>query len=164
MKSKYAKVSILTGQVKVPCVVSNTTKICSGIADHFARKGAKRSENVSDDTVYKIRLPLSRMDPILFSKENFIGINPFIFFGRMLVALSHEGITVTPKRPRVHYVSLFMFGACLVASLWESDPVILGVGSAFALFFEALGFVAKILLKVEVIKIISAVLEEAGLP
>jgi hypothetical protein len=131
-------------------------KIQEVIAEYFARKGAESRAQTNQNTIaFKIKFPLMNFDPINFSRDNFIGINPVVLFQRISAEFFPSSVVITLKGLRLRYLGLLALIVSIILFLYSGDVHGTIAGIVFFLLLEVLGAVAEKVLKHELSSYIS---------
>jgi hypothetical protein len=106
--------------------------------------------------LFKPFISLFSWDPLSRSPDNWIGLNPVLLFGTVLVEKRSGYIEISMKSPRPHYFSGFMFLSCLWGYFDSGrDPFLLIAGLFFSSFIELMFLALKSGLKTELAKALS---------
>ena len=131
-------------------------KIQEIVVEYFTQKGSKSREQTTPNTIsFKIRFPFMNFDPINFSRDNFIGINPVVLFQRIKVGFFDSSIVVTLKGLRVRYLGFLALIVSIILLLCDGDVQGTVAGIVFFLLLEVLGVIGKKILRHELSSYIS---------
>jgi hypothetical protein len=147
--------SLWRAKYSIRCENGDTDKLAEIISDYFEKKGAPLKEESAKLKIFKPLISFS-WDPLSRSPDNWIGLNPVLLFGTVLMEKRSGCIEISMKSPRPHYFSGFMFLSCL----WgyfdsERDPFFLIAGLIFSSFIELMFLALKSGLKTELVKALS---------
>lgn len=132
-------------------------KIQKIIVGYFTRKGAESRSKTNLNTIsFRIKFPLMNFDPINFSKDNFIGINPVILFQRINAEFFDNSVVISLKGLRVRYLGLLALIVSIILLFRNGDVHGTIVGIVFFLLLEVLGVIAEKILKHELSSYIAA--------
>jgi hypothetical protein len=143
----------MTGRYSVAETAKSQNDVAAVLSNYLERKGAVLKPGCSDSRKsYGIQLPLWSLNPLWYSKDNFIGVNPVIIYGKAILSATDNSVELLFKSPRTHYFSGFFLLTTTWASMSNSDPWILKVGLVFALLIEAASLLLKRMITVEIEK------------
>ncbi|MFA7368224.1 MAG: hypothetical protein WC334_01140 [Kiritimatiellales bacterium] len=151
----HIQISFIRGELRIPCNESARVETEHLLIKYISNKGAKVNGNSIDRNEYKVFFPLVSWSPLLYSKDNFIGLNPLVSYGKVIIHESDVGISLLLKKTRVHYASIISLSIFLLAFLDASGgrevvDIVFGVICFFVI--ELWGHLTKVLLRIEIEK------------
>ena len=148
--------SLWQAKYSIRCENDDTDKLAEIISDYFEKKGAPLKEESAEWKIFKPLISLFSWDPLSRSPDNWIGLNPVLLFGTVLVEKRSGYVEISMKRPRPHYLSGFMLLSCLWGYFDSGrDSFILIAGLVFSSFIELMFLALKSGLKTELTKALS---------
>lgn len=148
--------SLWRAKYSIRCENRDTDKLVDIISDYFEKKSAPLKGESPEWKLFKPLISLFSWDPLSRSADNWVGLNPVLLFGTVLVEKRNGCIEISMKSPRPHYFSGFMLLSCLWGYFDSGrDSFVLIAGLVFSSFIELMFLALKSGLKTELTKALS---------